>query len=283
MADSQTVDSRTAPFVGSELSDADYESVRRLIVERCGFDLGSYKNPCIRRRIAARIRARGFRSAPPYLEVLSREQGEPEALLSALTIHVSQFFRNPSTYAVLERQVLPKLFAVARPQDSRPLRLWSVGCAEGEEPYSLALILAELAPKDPVEILATDLSDAALQRAADGVFAAERLVTVPQEMRTRYFEVHGERFRLRREIRSMVAFRRHNLLESDAFPAAELILCRNVLIYFSREEQEEILRRFAAGLPSGGYLVLGRAEMLLGEMRRLFDIESPAERIYRRK
>ena len=284
MAESQSVSPQTPPFVGSELSDADFEAVRRLILERCGFDLGHYKNPCIRRRIAARIRARGFRSAAPYLETLSREEGEAEALLSALTIHVSQFFRNPSTFAVLGSRVLPELVARARREGNRPLRLWSVGCAGGEEPYTLALLLAELDETEvPVEILATDLSGAALQRGAAGVFEAGRLDAVPPALRERYFEPCGKLFRLREDVRSRVVFRRHNILERDAYPAAELILCRNVLIYFSREEQDEILRRFAADLPSGGYLVLGRAETLLGDTRRLFTIEDPAERIYRRK
>ena len=284
MTEPESAAPRSLPFIGSELCDADFDAVRRVILERCGFDLGHYKDRCIRRRIAARIRARGFRSAPPYLEVLCREEGEAEALLAALTIHVSQFFRNPSTFAVLERQVLPELFAAAPRQRNRALRLWSVGCAEGEEPYSLALLLAELAPADvPVEILATDLSPAVLRRAAEGVFDPQRLSAVPPSLRERYFEPCGQRLRLREEIRSMVAFRRHNVLERAPFPAAELILCRNVLIYFSREIQEEILRRFAAALPSGGVLVLGRAEALLDETRRLFAMECPAERIYRRK
>lgn len=284
MSESRLASPPAAPFVGSELSDADFEAVRRLVLERCGFDLGHYKNPCIRRRIAARVRARGFRSAAPYLETLSREEGEAEALLTALTIHVSRFFRNPSTFAILGSRVLPELFAKARGEGNRSLRLWSVGCAEGEEPYTLALLLTEMErPEVPVEILATDLSAAALQRAAAGMFDAERLVAVPQALRDRYFEADGTRFRLREEVRSRVVFRRHDILARDAYPAAELILCRNVLIYFSREEQDEILRRFAADLPSGGYLVLGRAETLLGDIRRLFTIEDPAERIYRRK
>jgi chemotaxis protein methyltransferase CheR len=130
--------------------------------------------------------------------------------------------------------------------------------------------------------LATDVSAAVLDAAREGLFEAPRLQEVPPSARARYFRPEGEKFRLVERIRSRVCFERHNIMTDEDYPKADLILCRNVLIYFTREEQGRILSRFAAALPEGGALVLGRAETLVGPERRLFRAEFPAERIYRR-
>ncbi|ALC18270.1 MCP methyltransferase, CheR-type [Desulfuromonas soudanensis] len=271
-----------APFVGSDFTEEDFEAVRLHLLQERGIDLGMYKDRCIKRRIATRVRARGFHAPGPYLEVLRREPEEVTALLAALTIHVSQFFRNPSTFAVLEGVVLPELVARASEEGRREVRLWSLGCAAGEEPYSLALLAESLAPEVQISILGTDLSPAVLERAREGLYDAQRLVEVPEAVLNRYFSEEGREFRLSRSIREKVRFECRNILDSGAYPPADLILCRNVLIYFGRRDQETILSRVAAVLPSGGYLVLGRAETLPGEVRGLFHVAFPAERIYRK-
>jgi chemotaxis protein methyltransferase CheR len=270
--------------VGSEFPEAEFREVCRILLAKRDFDLAMYKDSCIKRRIALRVRARGFSEARPYLALLEREEAELDALLAALTIHVSQFFRNPSTFALLERQILPELLRRVQAEGRRTLRLWSVGCASGEEPYSLALLLQELAPPGlELSILGTDISAAILETARQGLYEPARLAEVPAAVRERYFTPEGRGFRLAGSIRRLVHFKLHNMLTAPEFPRADLILCRNVLIYFSREEQERILQRFAAALPVGGILVLGKAEMLLGESRRLFSTECAGERIYRRQ
>jgi len=272
------------PFVGSEFPEAEFEEICRILKSKRGFDLAMYKDSCIKRRIATRVRARGFNEAAPYLALLGRDEAELDALLAALTIHVTQFFRNPSTFALLERQVLPELFARLRAAGRKRVRLWSVGCASGEEPYSLALLVRELAPAAmEVSILGTDVSEAVLDCARQGLYDVQRLVEVPAAVRERNFIPEGRRFRLAEPVRRLVRFERHNMLTAPAYPQADLIVCRNVMIYFSREEQEKILQRFAAALPAGGILVLGKAEMLLGESRQLFVAECAAERVYRRQ
>jgi chemotaxis protein methyltransferase CheR len=272
----------SSAFAGGELGDDDFAAIREVLRERRRFDLGSYKDNCIRRRIARRIRSLGIDGARAYLELLRGDAGEIDFLLAALTIHVSQFFRNPDTFAALEKKVLPEILRRHR-GDGRHVRLWSVGCASGEEPYSLALLLAEMAPDVPVSILGTDLSPNILEKARAGIYDPLRLTKVPPAVQSRYFTPEGNGFRLRDDIRSRVKFQRQDILAENTFPAADLILCRNVLIYFSREQQEEILLRFAAVLREGGWLVLGKAETLLGEARALFTSEYPAERIYCRK
>jgi chemotaxis protein methyltransferase CheR len=275
---------RSFPFVGSEFPEEDFCAVRDLLLEKRGFDLAMYKDHCVKRRIATRVRALGFNSAGPYLDILRRNETELDALLAAISIHVSQFFRNPTTFAALEERILPELIRRATLSVRRELRLWSVGCAGGEEPYSLALLLDELAPRHlRVSILATDVSPPVLEQAREGLFDPVRLTEVPEAVRARYFTAEGRNYRLAEHICKMVQFQRHDILTSMEYPAADLILCRNVLIYFSREKQEYILTRFAAALPAGGFLVLGRAETLLGEPRQLFQPECSVERIYRRK
>jgi len=283
MSEPQGGAGRPAPFVGSEFPDAEFEQLCRILLAKRGFDLGRYKDRCIKRRIATRVRARGFSVAAPYVELLQRDETEVDALLAALTIHVSQFFRNPSMFALLERQILPELLQQARAEGRRRVKLWSVGCSSGEEPYSLALLLHELAPAEmEIDILGTDISAAILESARQGLYEPQRLNEVPAAVRERYFSPEGRGFRLAQEIRSMVRFERQNVLGDAAYPRVDLIICRNVMIYFSREEQENILQRFAAALPVGGVLVLGKAEMLLGASRQLFAAASGAERIYRR-
>ncbi len=274
---------RPAPFLGSEFPDEEFGQVRDLLLERIGFDLGSYKDRCVKRRIAKRVRALGLADAGAYLQRLRQDASEVEALMTALTIHVSQFFRNPSTFAELAGQVLPELFRSARQSGRRELRLWSVGCAGGEEPYSLALLIDELAPAGlRVNILGTDVSPVILERAREGLFPTQRVTEVSAQRQEKYFRPEGFNLRLEKRIRNMVRFEHHNVLTAEAYPQADLILCRNVLIYFSRTEQEKILARFAQALTPGGYLVLGKAETMLGEVREQFRMECPEERIYRR-
>lgn len=280
--DTDTPD-RRAPFVGADFRDEDFREIVNLLQSRRAFDLGSYKDRCVKRRIASRVRARGLSDSSRYVELLDCDDDELDALLAVLTIHVSQFFRNPSTYRVLEERVLPGLADEARRSGRNRLRLWSVGCAGGEEPYSLALLLHEMALTDlKVEILATDVSQPILAQARAAEYDAQRLAEVPESVRERYFErLEKTRFRLKPVIREMVDFQHHDILIERNYPAADLILCRNVMIYFSREEQIKILAGFANALHRQGVLVLGRAETLIGAARTFFRTEYPVERIYR--
>lgn len=272
-----------APFVGADFRDEDFFEIVNILQARRAFDLGSYKDRCIKRRIASRVRARGLSDSSRYVELLDSDNDELDALLAVLTIHVSQFFRNPSTYRVLEEKVLPELIEAARQSEQKQLRIWSVGCSSGEEPYSLALLLAEM-PLDnlDVTILGTDVSLPILKHAEAAEYDAQRLAEVPDSVREQYFErLEGTRFRLNQNVCERVSFRQHDILTDPNYPPADLILCRNVMIYFSREEQAKILARFAKSLGPDRFLVLGRAETLVGTARHLYRSDYPVERIYR--
>jgi len=275
---------RIADLPGEELSDAALGAITTLLRDRRQLDFAAYKDRCVRRRIIKRLRASGARDIDGYLVRLAGDEAELDALLATLSVHVSQFFRNPGTFSALATQVLPDLCRLARAAGRRELRLWSVGCASGEEAYSLALLVDELAPAGlEVSIVGTDISASILAVARAGSYGPARLTEVPPAVLARYFTREGSSYRLIEQVRTMVRFERHDVLTSPAFPAADLILCRNVLIYFTREEQARILARFAAALPEGGVLVLGRAETMVGRVRQLFHTELATERIYRRK
>lgn len=269
-------------FVGSDLPDEVFGQIRDILLAGRGFDLDGYKDRCIKRRIAARIRSLGCKTAEDYLQLLIERESEQEELIEALTIHVSQFFRNPTTFARLEETVLPELIRKRRGEGE--VRIWSVGCAGGEEPYSVALLCDELCgPHDQVSILGTDVSADILKRARKGLYEAHRLVEVPEPVLAEYFALEGVRYQLSSRIRAKVRFFRHNILQDRPFHRVDLILCRNMLIYFSRQEQERILASLANALVPGGLLVLGRAETLISESREFFHCIDPAERIYRKK
>jgi chemotaxis protein methyltransferase CheR len=267
-----------------DISRKAFERLVHIIRVRSGIALGVYKEQYIRRRLDIRMRARRCPSVEEYCDILVRDRGEMGLLLQVLTVTVSHFFRNPATFDALRSEVLPLLFerAAARQEG---LRIWSVGCAEGEEPYSLAILLresfAEQLGRLPVAIRATDISQAALERARDALYGPERLKEVPPVLRDRYFFHEGEGFRVAPPVRSMVEFAPLDLSVPGEHPASDLILCRNVMIYFEREHQERFLASFAGALGSGGILVLGKSEVLAGSARHLFRTVSSSERIYR--
>ena len=275
--------SSVSPFVGSDLSDDSYRQIAAILQQQQNFNLDGYKALCIKRRLAVRIRAAGYNCPEAYIELLRENTREQEQLLTTLSIHVSEFFRNPSVFSVLAKKILPELFSSTRSLGSK-MRIWSVGCANGEEPYSVALLCRKHQQQnDAVSIVATDLSPEALTRAKKGVFPADRLRSLPGELLTEFFSPQHDRYLLDRKIREQVQFFRHDILIDPPFYRADLILCRNLLIYFSRSQQQKILELLATALLPGGYLILGRAETLAPKCRELFICIDPAERIYQRR
>ena len=273
----------TQIWTGDDLSDAEFTAVTELLRDRRQFDLGQYKDRCIRRRIAKRLRFCKVANFASYLERLEMDRDELDTLLATISIHVSQFFRNPDTFRILEQKVLPDLCRQARADGRTGLTLWSAGCATGEEPYSLALLVDDLAATDlNIRILATDISEPVLETARSGYFDAPRMTEVPPEVLEKYFRAENGRYQLIERIRDKVQFMRHNIMTASDYPAIDLVLCRNVMIYFTRPEQERILTRFAAAMPEHGALVLGRSETMADDIRCYYHSEFPVERIYRR-
>jgi chemotaxis protein methyltransferase CheR len=266
--------------------DAAFAALARQIAQTSGFTVEAYKDKCIRRRIAVRMRACGVHSYDDYRALLSRSPAEYERLRDALTINVTRFYRNAETWNVIRRSVLPALFDRPRVE----LRVWSAGCASGEEPYTLAMLAAEMleqagrgAELSRLTIDATDIDRASLDRAQSACYRREGLTEMPLEVARAYFEDAGEQRRVIDRVRRRVQVRPHDL-SRDPPPRTDydLILCRNVVIYFDRPMQERLFGAFADALLPEGFLVLGKVETLFGVARDRLALVDPRERVYRR-
>ena len=259
------------------------EQVRR---ER-DLDLGSYKSTFLARRLAVRMQARGCADYATYGRLLHQDPAEYKALFDSLSINLTRFFRDPTTFQALEESFLPEL--VQRRAAGRQLRAWSAGCAGGEEPYSLAILLREvLGPalgRWRVEVLGTDVDDKALAQARAACYDAAVFQELPPHYQAwigRYFAL-GPRRQLRPEVQAMVTLLRHDLTRDPPPAGLDLILCRNVLIYFDRDEQDRLYQAFYDALRPEGLLVLGKTEVLPMAWGSRFAAVELREHIYRRK
>jgi chemotaxis protein methyltransferase CheR len=266
-------------------ADAEFAELTEKISRERGFGCASYKEKCLRRRIAVRMRARGVHTYRDYAAVLDREAGEYELLLDALTINVTKLFRNWETFSAIAENVVPALW----PENGDHIRCWSAGCASGEEPYSLAILLHREAVQrrdekalSRIMILGTDIDRESLKAAERGTFGEDAFADTPPAIRRRYFSPKPPHA-LEPAVKSMVRFERRDLLhEPTPSGGLDLITCRNVIIYFDRASQETLFQRFFDALVPGGFLVLGKVETLLGPARTLFVAVNPRERIFRK-
>lgn len=255
--------------------DQQLEILKELVYKHDGLDCRFYKQNYLKRRLAVRVRARGLHSFREYNELLQHDPGEFARLVDRLTINVSQFFRDPTVFQALQRSVLPAL--AMKPKIS----VWSAGCAAGEEPYSLSMLFAKAkGTLRRVSILATDIDTACLQRAQAGIYKDASIANVSPEYRRHYLEKVEEGWAVRPEIKSCVVFRRQDLTAKLPVAKFDLIVCRNVLIYFNRQLQERLYLDFHECLYPGGFLVLGKTEVLLSEYRQLYSVTDIGERIY---
>jgi chemotaxis protein methyltransferase CheR len=258
----------------------------RKVSRQAGVSLDAYKDKCLRRRIAVRMRACGVQTYAEYLAVLERDPEEYQRLKDAITINVTSFYRNAETWNQVRTVVLPEVCASNRPAP----HAWSAGCATGEEPYTLAMLVADhlggQGSPDRFEqfsVDATDIDQTCLDRAKAGCYRPEALAGLPTDWGKRYFENVGGEYRVVERVRRRVSFAPSDLCV-DPPPRAryELILCRNVIIYFERAAQERVFSVFAEALVPGGFLVLGKVESLSGPARNQLTLIDPRERIYRR-
>lgn len=268
-----------------EIGDDALTEISSILEMKRNFNMSVYKDKCMKRRVAIRMRSCRCLDAAAYCHLLRQSEQELDLLKKTLTIHVSQFFRNPSMFDKLQTVVLPYLFQKASAEKSRH-RFLSLGCAGGEEAYSLGIILREFFAREllqkPTEIRAFDIDADILLAAVQAEYNEDRLKDLPASIRERYFVPNGPRMQLSGDVREMVTFHQQNIMDVDTFEPSQLALCRNTLIYFTRPDQEKILRGIAHILPTGGILVLGKSETLVGDARRLFTTVCPIERIYRR-
>ena len=253
------------------------------ITRRSDIDFRQYKTSTIMRRISRRMNVTHHRSMSDYRLYLETHPEEITELVKAFLINVTQFFRDTEAFNYLKEEVLPRLIYEAR-SNNHVLRLWSAGCATGEEPYSLAMLIVDALGTElsewSVKIFATDLDEAAISFARRGFYTDSHLKNVSPEYRSRFFEATESGYRVSKNLRQMVIFGQQDLSRSAPFPRINLVVCRNVLIYFTVDLQEYVLNQFAFSLAPDGFLFLGKAETIWPN-HNYFELISKQWKIYR--
>jgi two-component system CheB/CheR fusion protein len=256
----------------------DWRDILSLLRIKTGQDFSNYKPATLRRRVERRLNVGGLTTLAEYARLLREDPQEPAALMKELLISVTNFFRDPEAFAALEARVIPALFDRKRGGDQ--VRVWSAGCATGEEAYSLAILLAEhsstLIDSPSMQVFATDLDEAAVAHAREGIYTEADLVDVSPERLQRFFQREAGAYRVRRELREKVLFAQHNVIRDPPFSHLDLIACRNVLIYLNREVQERLIETFHFALRPGGYLFLGTSETADGDVDLFTPIDKNA-------
>lgn len=266
---------RPGEWSGAALGAAEFRRLADFIHAHCGIRLPSAKRIMVESRLRKRLRALGLSSFREYCDLVfgARGGGERLHLVDALTTNKTDFFREPQHFEYLLRTALPQLVRDFGAGVRRPLAVWSAACSTGEEPYTLAMVLAEVAGKIAgfrFQILATDISTRVLEHARRGIYAADRVEPVPAALRRKYLLRSRDRarnlVRVAPQLRGLVKLRRLNLLDDDLGlrERQDAIFCRNVLIYFDRETQEGVLNRLCRHLAPGGYVFLGHSETING-------------------
>lgn len=229
-----------------------------------GIDFSGYKQPSLIRRLASRMRVAGVGDCVDYLAYLDEHPLEYTTLFDSILINVTGFFRDEVAWGYIRETLLPKLLAIKSADE--PVRVWSAGCASGEEVYTLAMLFAEAVGMEAfchrVKIYATDVDEEALSQARQGAYNDEDLESIPATLRTRYFETAGSRHVFRPDLRRAIVFGRQDVLRDAPISRVDLLVCRNTLMYFDSEAQGRILARFRMALVEAGYLFLGKAELI---------------------
>jgi two-component system CheB/CheR fusion protein len=246
-------------------STQEFEALIDYLKNNRGFDFTGYKRSSLRRRVGKRMQTLRIERYGDYLDYLEVHPEEFIQLFNTILINVTGFFRDTLAWEFLANEVLPQLIAGKQPHE--PIRVWSAGCASGEEAYTLAMIFAEALGlegfRQRVKIYATDVDEEALVQARQASYSARDLQPVPLERRSKYFEEVGNRFVFRPELRRVVIFGRHDLVQDAPISRLDLLVCRNTLMYFNAETQSRILARFHFALNDTGVIFLGKAEMML--------------------
>lgn len=235
----------------------DFKDFIQKVYKKTGLDLAQYKEPQMKRRLTSLYLKHGHKNFNEFFDAIDKDRKLFDEFLDRMTINVSEFFRNSNRWDILRNKIFPQIIK----ENSRP-KVWSAACSTGEEPYTLAIILSELLPPAQVNVMATDIDDSAINRAKEGIYVKRSLQEVPPNLVTKYFKETDKGYAISDEIKRRVTFKKHNLLADRFDTGFDLIVCRNVMIYFTDEAKHDLYMRFSNSLRTGGVLFVGSTEQI---------------------
>jgi len=272
------------PAVEIPFDEGIYVKLIQELKARTGVSLLGYRPKVAQRRIERRARKLGCAGVEDYLAYLRKNSEEAEKLISFVTIPVGRFFRNREVFEMIERDVFPAIFDAKRPGEE--VLIWSAGCGEGEEIYSIAMIIMQgfstKMKQNPPRLIGSDVNPAALEKARSAGYEYSRTMEMAVELKNRYFQRSGNCLEVKDYVRKMVEFRLESILEGKGVADSDMVLMRNLLIYFDREHQDLLLKKVARCLKPGGFLALGKSETLPAKFKGDFKVVSSQNRIYRK-
>jgi chemotaxis protein methyltransferase CheR len=237
----------------------DYTYFKREILALTSIDLNAYKENQMKRRIDTLIGKRKIVGYDKYIQAIKNDKALFEEFVTHITINVSEFYRNPEQWKILENSVIPDLIK----NFGKNLKIWSAACSTGDEPYSLVMALSRYIPINQIKIMATDLDKQVIAKAKVGLYNDKSIAAVPPDLKKKFFTQIGPSFKISDEVKARVEFKQHNLLK-DTYPTDyHMIVCRNVLIYFTEEAKTEVFRKFYGSLAKKGVLFIGNTEQII--------------------
>ncbi|MFZ3588650.1 CheR family methyltransferase [Bacillus sp. DJP31] len=254
----------------------DYIDFNENIKRKTGIDLSLYKEAQMKRRLTSLYEKRGFKSFQEYFRFMTTDQKLFDEFLDRMTINVSEFYRNAKRWEVLQEKIFPKIL-----KDTNRPKIWSAACSTGEEPYTLAMVASNFMPVRDISILATDLDELAIARAKVGTYPERSLQEVPNDMKSKFFARDGMFYNVDDSIKKTVTFKKQNLLADPFEQNFDLIVCRNVLIYFTEEAKNLIFHKFSKALKPGGILFVGSTEQIFTPST--FGLETEDTFFYRKQ
>lgn len=254
----------------------DYQEFIQNIKRKTGIDLSLYKEAQMKRRLISLYEKKGFQSFGSFFSAIVKNRELLNDFLDRMTINVSEFYRNAQRWEVLEKNILPGLL-----DQNRNLKIWSAACSTGEEPYTIAMILSKMLPMSQIKITATDIDENALARARMGIYPERSLNEVPEMMKQKFFKREGSFYKISEDIKRTVTFKKQNLLSDDFGGPYDLIVCRNVLIYFTEEAKDQLYHKFSGALRKDGIFFVGSTEQIFNSGR--YQLTSAETFFYRKE
>ncbi len=236
-----------------------YDKFKSNVLTLTKIDLNCYKEKQMKRRIDTLIGKTKAKTYDEYVSLLKTDKAVLEQFVNFLTINVSEFYRNPDQWRILDTKVFPELIS----KFGKSLKIWSAACSTGDEPYSLVMALSKHIPLNQIRILATDIDKQVLEKARVGLYNNKSIANVPEDLKKKYFTKIGDSYQISDEIKKRVEFKEHNLLR-DPYPSGyDMIVCRNVVIYFTDDAKQEIYTKFNQALKKDGILFIGSTEQIM--------------------